>query len=131
MTTPKVHIPPTNTTPEMILNPDGNIKIKGRAIDESRSKMPEPLTNWIDSYLNKPADSTQVKIALEFLNSYNTIILTSILKRIAQVTQQGKRLSIRWYYEEDDVDIFERGEYISSIINFPIEFIATDKIADC
>lgn len=127
----KVHILPTNTTPEIILNPEGFIKIKGRAIDESRSKGPEQMMNWIDTYVLNPAEMTKVTVALEFLNSFNTIILTSTLKKISQVLLQGKRLSIKWYYEEDDVDIFERGEYIAATINVPIEFIITDKIADC
>lgn len=131
MKTEEVHILPTNTTPEIILNPGGKIKIRGRAIDESRAKVPEQVQNWIDDYILDPAELTEVTIALEFLNSFNTIILTTTLKKITQVSQLGKKLIIRWYYEEDDVDLFERGEYISSTINFPIEFITTNKITDC
>jgi hypothetical protein len=129
--TEEVHILPTNKTPEVLLNPEGIIKIKGRAIDESRTGSPEQIMRWIDSYLLNPAELTRVIIALEFLNSFNTIILTSTLKKISQVVQLGKKLKIHWYYEEDDVDIFERGEYISSSINIPIEFIITNNIADC
>lgn len=126
-----VHILPTNKTPEVVLNPAGLIKIKGRAIDESRTGVPEQMINWLDAYLLNPAESTEVIIALEFLNSYNTILLTSTLKKIAQLIQQRKKLRIQWFYEEDDVDIFERGEHISSIINVPIEFFKTENIASC
>lgn len=127
----EVHILPTKTTPEILLTSRGIIKIKGRSIDESRAKAPEQVINWIDDYLANPAESTEVNIALEFLNSFNTIILTSILKKISQVKQKGKRLVIKWYYEEDDDDLYERGEYISSVIDFPFEFIVTKKISDC
>jgi hypothetical protein len=127
----KIHILPTNKTPEVLLNPVGIIKIKGRAIDESRTGVPEQILNWIDAYLLNPADLTEVTIALEFLNSFNTIVLTSILKKISQLILQSNKLVVRWYYEEDDVDIFDRGEYISTIINIPIEFIITDNISDC
>jgi hypothetical protein len=127
----EVHILPTKTTPEVYLTPRGKIKIKGRAIDESRAKAPDQFINWIDDYLTNPAELTEVSIALEFLNSFSTVILTSALKKISQVNQKGKRLVIRWYYEEDDVDLYERGEYISSVIDFPFEFIVADKIADC
>jgi SiaC family regulatory phosphoprotein len=127
----EVHILPTRTTPEIFLNPKGKIKIRGRAIDESRDKVPEQITNWLDKYLQNPARVTDVTIALEFLNSFNTLVLTSILKKVAQVIQQQKGIAIHWHYEEDDVDIFERGEYISSTINVPIEFIITENIADC
>jgi hypothetical protein len=127
----KVHILPTNTTPEVILDPRGTIKIKGRAIDERRTKSPEQITDWIDAYVLDPPQQTEVTVALEFLNSFNTLIIVSLLKKIAQVQQHGKKITIKWYYEEDDIDLFERGEYISNTLDIPFEFIPSDKIADC
>ena len=126
-----VHILPTKTTPEIFLNPKGSVKIKGRAIDESRDKPPEQVTDWIDEYIQNPASLTEVTIALEFLNSFNTLVLTSILKRLAQVSQKGKKMAVKWYYEEDDIDIFERGEYIAATVNVPTEFIKTDDVGEC
>lgn len=127
----KIHILPTSKTPEYLFDPKGIIRVKGRAIDESRTGIPEQVMSWIDSYLLNPAQSTEIVIAFEFLNSFNTIVLTSILKKISQLIQQRKKLHIKWYYEEDDVDILDRGEYISSIIDVPIEFIKIENIADC
>ena len=126
----EVHILPTDKTPEILLNPKGFIKIKGRAIDEDVRKAPEQVMNWIDTYILNPAESTEVDIALEYLNSFNTIILTSALKKISKVIASGKKLIIRWYYEEDDEDIFERAEYLSTNINVPFEFIITDGFTD-
>lgn len=123
-----VHILPTNNTPEVLLNPDGIIKIKGRAIDESRAKYSEPILVWIDSYLLNPAKITEVTIALEYLNSYNSIILASILRKLSQVNLQSKNLVVKWYIEKDDDDLLERGEYTSSSLKIPIEFIMTDRI---
>jgi hypothetical protein len=127
----KVHILPTNKTPEILLNPSGHIKIKGRAIDESRSGVPEQLGKWIDEYILNPADSTEVVIALEFLNSFNTLILTSVLKKIVQILKASHKLTVRWYYEEDDVDIYDRGAYIATVINIPIEFIMVNNVSEC
>jgi len=124
----KVLIPPTKTTPEITLDPKGTIKIKGRAIDESRDKAPEELTKWIDEYVLNPVEETRVIIALEFLNSFNTMLLTGVLRKVSQVIRKGKQLVIDWYYEEDDVDIFERGEYISNTINVPILFFIAGDI---
>jgi len=123
-----VNILPTSKTPEVLLNPEGIIKITGRAIDESRTKFSEQIMIWIDTYLLNPAESTEVIIALEYMNSYNSIILASVLKKLAQVNQQSKKLVIQWYVEEDDDDLLERGQYISSTFNIPIEFIMTDHI---
>jgi len=123
-----VHILPTKNTPEVLLNPNGILQISGRAIDESRAKYSEQIIEWIDSYLIKPAPVTQVSIALEYMNSYNSIIVTSILKKLSEVNKQSKRLVIKWYIEIDDDDLMERSESISSALNIPIEFITTDQI---
>lgn len=125
-----VHILPTNKTPEVFLDPAGIIKITGRAIDESRTKFSEQIMIWIDAYLLIPARSTEVTIALEYLNSYNSIIFATILRKLSEVNQQSKKLNIKWYVEEDDDDLLERGQYISSTFNIPIEFITTDHIKD-
>ncbi len=123
-----VHILPTNKTPEVFLNPEGSVKIIGRAIDESRTKFSEQILIWIDDYLTKPAGSTEVIIALEYMNSFNSIIMASILRKLHQLKEQSKKISIKWYVEDDDDDLLERGEYISTTFNIPIEFIKTDQI---
>jgi hypothetical protein len=128
MNTNELHILPTDKSPDILLKPEGIIKIKGRAIDESVTKYPEQVLNWIDAYLVNPVNTTEVIIALEYLNSFNTIIITSILRKLAQVNQQSKKLYIKWYIENDDEDLFDRGESISAAFNIPIEFIRTDNI---
>jgi len=128
MSIAEVHILPTNKTPEVFLNPQGKIKILGRAIDESRTKFSEQILIWIDEYLLKPAGSTEVIIALEYMNSFNSIIMASILRKLYQLNEQSKKISIKWYVEEDDDDLLERGDYISTTFNIPIEFIKTDQL---
>jgi len=36
---------------------------------------------------------------------------------------KGNAVEINWYYDEDDDEIFESGEEISEMINFPFNFI--------
>jgi hypothetical protein len=124
----EIHITPTNNTPEVLLNADGVIKIFGRAIDESRTKFSDQMMTWIDAYIVDAADSTEVTIALEYLNSFNSIYLASVLRKLAQVKEQQKRLKVKWYIEDDDEDLLERAEYISTTFNIPIEFEMTDHI---
>lgn len=128
MSISEIHILPTDKTPDIILNPEGFIKIKGRAIDETKTSYPEQIMKWIEDYILNPVESTEVVIALEYLNSFNTIILTSILRKLSQVNQKSKKLVIKWYIENDDEDLLDRGESISSTFNLPIEFIMTDNI---
>jgi len=55
---------------------------------------------------------TIVIIAFEYLNRFSTTILVSILRKLSQVILQSEKPVIQWYYEEDDEDIVERGEYV-------------------
>jgi hypothetical protein len=126
MSTDAVHLIPTNNTPEVHLNPNGIIKIKGRAIDENRARYSNQIMLWLDSYLLKPAKTTEVTIALEYLNSYNSIIIAGILRKLTEVRQHSKDLVVKWFIESDDEDMLERGQYISSTLNIPIDFIITD-----
>jgi hypothetical protein len=126
----EIHILPTDYTPEFIFNPEGMFKIRGRGLFQNKAEVIEQIMNWIDEYLSNPAEITYVIIAFEYLNSFSTTILVSILRKLSQVILQSKKLVIQWYYEEDDEDILERGEYISSTLDIPITFIKTNHIAD-
>lgn len=127
----KVHILSTDYSPEVILNPEGIINIKGRGMVVNKTRVPEQIDDWLDAYLINPAETTTVIIAFEYLNSYSTTILVSFLTKISQVILQNKKLVIDWYYEEDDDDLIERGEHISEILKIPIEFIMIDDITKC
>ena len=130
MATGEIHILPTDNTPEFLFRPDGMIKIIGRGLIGNKSEVTEQIGVWIDEYVTKPAEITYVIIAFEYLNSFCTIILVSMLRKLSQVLLQSGKLVIQWYYEEDDEDILERGEYISSSFNIPIVFILTKHITD-
>jgi hypothetical protein len=127
----EVHILPTDNTPEILLNPEGIIKIKGRALTVNTTEVPEQIMNWLDAYLINPAETTDIIVAFEYLNSFSTTILVSVLTKISQVIQHKKKFVIHWYYEEEDDDILERCEYISETYDIPIEFIMTNDITGC
>jgi hypothetical protein len=130
MITGEIHILPTKNTPEFIFSSEGMIKIRGRGLFQKETEVTEQLGNWIDEYVTNPAEITYVILAFEYLNSSSTIIIVSILRKLSQGILQSEKLVIKWYYEEDDEDILERGEYISLTFNIPIIFILTNHIAD-
>jgi len=131
MITGEIHILPTDNTPEFNFSSEGMIKIRGRGLFQNKTEVIEQIMNWIDEYLRNPAEITYVILAFEYLNSFSTTILVSILRKLSQVILQSGKLVIKWYYEEDDEDILERGEYISSTFDIPIEFIVTNNFASC
>jgi hypothetical protein len=113
----------TKNTPEIILNPGGKIKIRGRSIHENAADFFTPVEDWISEYILSPADVTSVDMSLEYFNSASAKIFISLLQKITYVTLRHKKFVINWYYEDGDEDILERGEYFASILDVPINFI--------
>jgi hypothetical protein len=126
-----LHILPTDNTPEFFFDPQGTIRIKGRGLYGTGGHPTEEIQSWVESYLKEPAENTLIKIAFEYLNSYSTSILVKILKNLSGVQLMKKKLTIHWFYEEDDDDILERGEYVASAFNIPIRFSVTNDINTC
>ena len=114
---------PTKNTPEILLNPEGIIRIKGRSIHENVTDFFSPVEDWITQYIVNPASVTCVDMNLEYCNSASAKVLIHILQKITYVTLKNKKFVINWYYEEGDDDILERGEYFSAILDVPFNFI--------
>jgi hypothetical protein len=120
-----IKIKPTKSSPEVILDPTGQIKFRGRSIQENAAEFFEPVEEWISMYIEKPADFTRVDVILEYFNSASARIFITLFQKISYVTLKDKKYVINWYYEDGDEDIHERGEYFASILDIPINFIKT------
>lgn len=119
----ELRIQPTKNSPEIILDPAGIIRITGRSIHENVPGFFYPVEEWIREYVRTPADVTCVDINLEYINSASAKVLIHLFQKIAYLQLKNRKYIINWYYEEGDDDILERGEYFSSILGMPFNFI--------
>ena len=119
----ELRISPTKNTPEIILNPEGVIRIKGRSIHENVTDLFEPVEEWVSEYIIDPAELTVVDLNLEYFNSASAKVFIHILQKITYVTLKHKKFIFNWYYEEGDDDILERGEYFASVLDVKFNFI--------
>jgi hypothetical protein len=114
---------PTKNSPEILLSPDGIIKISGRSIHENVAEFFAPVEVWVSEYIESPAEITYCDINLEYFNSASAKVFIHLLQKIIYVTLKDKKFVFNWYYEDGDEDILERGEYFASILDVPINFI--------
>jgi hypothetical protein len=119
----ETRILPTKNSPEIIMNPDGVIKIKGRSIHENVTEFFEPVSHWISEYIEDPAEVTCVDIALEYFNSASAKVFIQLFQKLTYVQLKHKKFIFNWYYEQGDEDILERGEYFASVLDVPFNFI--------
>jgi hypothetical protein len=113
----------TKSTPEVTLHSDGLIRIKGRSMISNITEFSRQVISLVENYLMDPADITCVDFHLEYLNTNNLKFYVEILKKIETVKLKNKKFIVNWYYEEGDEDIIEKGEYISSVLNVPYNFV--------
>lgn len=117
----------TKKTPEVNFRADGNLKITGRSIPEDPSKFYDLLYKWICEYGNKPMPTTKFDVMLEYFNSGTSKALLHILRIVTDLAHKGHKIELNWYYETGDDDIYERGEYYSTILEFPFNFIEVEQ----
>jgi hypothetical protein len=117
----------TKSTPEISLNPDGIIKIRGRSMIANVTEFSKQIEDWVEEYICDPADITCVDFHLEYLSTNNLKFYITLLRKIEPIKLKNKKYIINWYYEEGDEDILEKGECISSVLDIPFNFI---KICD-
>jgi len=127
------NISSTHNTPAVMLDPEGMIRISGRSMIQDITVISKPIETWIDQYLHNPADLTCIDFYLEYINTTNVKFYISLLARIESLRLKDKKYTINWYYDEGDEDIIEKGEYISSVVEIPFNFIviADPLISDC
>lgn len=116
---------PTINTPEVILDPKGTIKLTGRLIPENAEDFFDPIEKWINEYFRNPAEITTVEICLEYINSAGTKYLLDMIHKITQIhlKKNEKKFIINWYYRDEDEDMLEKGTFISSVLDVPLNIV--------
>jgi hypothetical protein len=123
MLTGKGMIFSTAKTPEIVLNSEGIIRIKGRWMMENSAPFAKELSDWYDAYIFEQSDINAIDVRLEYFSSFNLGILISLLRKIIFSQLILGNLAVNWYYEEGDEDIMDLGEYISSVLGIQFNFV--------
>jgi hypothetical protein len=91
----------------------------GRSILEDSHEFFTPVIQEIQEYVKKPADSTLIKIKLDYINSGSKKYLAKILCIYNELYLSGKKVSILWNYDLDDDSIIDLGNDIMGMIQIP------------
>ncbi|MFP4556694.1 MAG: DUF1987 domain-containing protein [Bacteroidales bacterium] len=112
----------TSKTPEVDFK-RGNIQLSGRSIPEDAVAFYEPLLKWIEEYIKNPEKQTKVIFKIEYINSGSNRFVYNILKLFENCYKQGNKVTIEWYYEEDDDTIKILGEDFRTLMEVPINLV--------
>ena len=115
-----INLEPGPKTPNIILDVQGVIEIKGKSIPENSVAFYQPVFDWLDRYAGKPASATKVLIRLEYFNTSSSKCILDIFRKLENLHKSGNSIvSISWLYDEDDEDMMETGEDYQAIVKIP------------
>jgi hypothetical protein len=115
----------TRSTPEVVLDRKGVIKMSGRLIPEDAEELFNSIEEWINEYFCDPAEITSIDINLEYINSTGYKYLFYLIHKIVDVRLGNniERFQINWYYRNEDEDMLEKGKFFSANLKVPFNFI--------
>jgi hypothetical protein len=120
----KLEIEGKSNTPAVNFDAEsGHLKIEGRSIPENPGEFYDELIDWIKEYFKKPQALTIFDLNLEYVNSGSSKYLLGLFKVVKEEIQKGNKVTVNWYYEEDDEAILSLGEHYKTSLKIPFNLI--------
>jgi len=114
----------SDKTPAITLNAEsGEMIFSGKSIPENSANLYEPVMEWIDGYIQTPAENTTFVVKLEYFNTSSSKYLLEIFRRFEELFKTGRKVAVQWYYELEDEDMQESGDDFRDILRIPVELI--------
>ncbi|NBV12615.1 MAG: DUF1987 domain-containing protein [Sphingobacteriia bacterium] len=120
----KFYLTGTDISPEISLEQNGNLILKGTSIPENSEEVYRPVLAWLRNYASHPSPITTLEVQLDYFNTSSSKFLLEILRIIKQIQDSNKTVSIKWYYYSDDPDMMESGQDFMDILELNMEMIA-------
>ncbi|HOP03196.1 MAG TPA: DUF1987 domain-containing protein [Tenuifilaceae bacterium] len=121
----------TQETPEVMFDKQSGVfSISGKSLPEDVKEFYNPLIEWIENYSNEPNPETNLKVKMEYFNTASSKMLLEIFEHFKNMHDAGNKVTVDWYYQEDDEDMQDAGEDYADIVELPFNFISYQTISE-
>lgn len=121
----------TNETPEINFDKGAKIfSITGKSLPEDVKEFFNPVVLWIQEYAESPNPETVLKVKMDYFNTASSKMLLEIFEVFKNIHEAGNKVTIDWYYQEDDEDMQDAGEDYADIVEVPFNFIKYQPVYD-
>jgi hypothetical protein len=103
---------------------EGNLEITGRSVPSDAEDFWTPVLEKFESYCLHPAETTNVKINLEYFNISSSKRLLFLLYKMNDLVEKGNDVTIDWYFKENDEDMYEVGRDYAFMVKVPFNFVS-------
>ena len=102
----------------------GEITLEGISYPQDAADFFEPISEWLDKYIDEIANKIVLNVRVSYLNSSSTKFLFELIDKMEEYFIQGGDAKVNWYYVEDDEDIKEAGLEFKEDLKLPFTLIA-------
>jgi hypothetical protein len=100
----------------------GHFSITGCSIPEDSKKLYKPVLTFFEDVRNYQTDNFLVEIKFEYCDSSSLKWILNILVVIEKHVPVYSS-EIKWYYEYDDAEMLELGEFVQQRVKIPFKLI--------
>ena len=114
----------TETTPSINFNPEsGKLIIEGNSIPNDAEGFFSPILSWLEKYVKETKANTTLIVKLHYFNVSSSKRILYIFYKLNELLKFDKPVIIKWYYSEDEDEMFEVGQDFAFMVNIPFHFI--------
>ncbi|MCU0444097.1 MAG: DUF1987 domain-containing protein [Microscillaceae bacterium] len=109
---------------------NGNFEVRGVSYPEYAKEFFQPVVENLDHYIASTAAAhTTMAFKFTYFNTGTNSPITEILRLLEVLAgRNGYTVDIFWYYEDEDEDIRELGEYFQTLTSLPIQILPLEHI---
>jgi hypothetical protein len=101
----------------------GELRISGQSLPENATMLYEPVLQWLEEYCKAPVSHTILSLKMKYYNTASSKMFFSIIKKLNLLYKGGADVEIEWYYQSDDEDMLDAGEYFRDLVDIPFKFL--------
>lgn len=114
----------TNFSPAVELNAtNGTLNFSGISMPLDVVEFYTPVLNWVNQFINISPKNTLVIFRFNYINTASVKLLFDLMVQLKKGLHEGFDLSICWYYNQPNDDIFKLGKDFAEALDCPIQLI--------
>ncbi len=103
-----LQIEETKYTPQIDMNINGEINIKGKSYPENTFEFYTPVMKWISSYFDLGNKALTLNMEITYFNSSSSKLFFDLLDLLEE--NNSDEIIINWIYDEENESALEAGE---------------------
>jgi hypothetical protein len=111
----RVEVSETGYNPRITLDPEkGMITVSGASSPISTTAYFEPIFEWLNLFDMSGKDTLNIYFHFKYYNTYTSKFLVNFVWKCNTLSKKGKNVSFYWYYDMEDDEMREFGEYLQT-----------------